>query len=442
MVGNMKKLGIKLTVLTFLSAIVFGSLFIITMSASACGCGMVVVGDESSKVGWSYSDDFTETSFINYQNKTEKLIISLDIQSRSNDAVLIVPIPAEPSGVKADVLTDTPSLEGYNVTDKAKEKLSDIRDGVLATQIYPAIPKIISTLMAKEPESGLTSINAGLVSQSLSNGAAPDNTVTVYQHLEKNGMVAEVLTASNSSALYDYLSQKGLKVEKDSIPIIRDYISSQFSFVVSWISPTTSYVNARGLQINFPSNKIYYPLKPGSVYSGPGLEKAVYIIGYISPNLYADIKPTTKVDYFYSDEATTFQDFYSSKGAYGYTRLVLNTEPKNLTKDLYMSKRAPIKILNAQAINLYTLIYGFVLLIITALLAVYLACRIVLPSYLRNQKTIVKLWLFSCFTIIGTVVGAHIILPREKRIRFSLAYSLMFVVIVLVFWFLSAHWYG
>ena len=52
--------------------------------------------------------------------------------------------------------------------------------------------------------------------------------IVVYQHLEKEGMVAEVLSAATSDALYEYLTRKGLKVEKDSIPIFRDYIKKNF----------------------------------------------------------------------------------------------------------------------------------------------------------------------------------------------------------------------
>ena len=50
--------------------------------------------------------------------------------------------------------------------------------------------------------------------------------------------------------------------------------------------------------MNFPAREIYYPLKPGSVYSGQGMDKVITVAGYVSPKLYPDIESATKVDYF------------------------------------------------------------------------------------------------------------------------------------------------
>jgi len=52
-------------------------------------------------------------------------------------------------------------------------------------------------------------------------------------HLEKAGMVTEVLTTKTDEALYNYLSEKGLKIEKGTLSVLNQYIGKECSFVVS-----------------------------------------------------------------------------------------------------------------------------------------------------------------------------------------------------------------
>ena len=204
---------------------------LLVLPVSACGCGVLITSSDNG--AWTYGNDSLEQSFINFENGTEKLIISLDLKNTSRDAVLVIPIPADPASVKADILSETPRFYGYDVSKRAQENLSHIRDSLLATQIYPIVPIILNSFLFNQKF-----MSEGMSTQSLdgvSKGIQQD--IIVYQHLEKNGMVAEVLSAVNSDALYQYLTQKGLKVEKDSILIFRDYINKSFSFVVSWINP-------------------------------------------------------------------------------------------------------------------------------------------------------------------------------------------------------------
>lgn len=397
----------------------------------ACGCGILITSSDND--AWTYGDDSLEQSFINFENGTEKLIISLDIKNTSRDAVLVIPIPADPGSVKADILSETPKFYGYDVSGRARENLSHIRDSLLATQIYPIIPIVLDSLNQ----------SFGVARVSI---ASPDDVykgiqqdIVVYQHMEKNGMVAEVLSAANSDALYQYLTQKGLKTEKDSIPIFRDYINKGFSFVVSWISPSIVDISARGLLMTFPADKIFYPLKPGSAYSGRGMEKTINVVGYVSPKLYYDIKDSTKVDYFYSTDGSVLKDFFSSDKGFGFTRIVVNAKPNKLTQDLYISENAPLKILNAQLINLHPFIYGLISLIIISFVSTYLVIRLLLSSA-QVKPNFIGLGIANCLTLVGTIIGSRIFL-KEKRLKFVILFSLAFVVLTIVSWFLLSALY-
>ena len=402
--------------------------------ASACGCGLMI---SQSDDGWSYGDDSAEQSFINFENGTEKLIITLNLKKRSKDAVLVIPIPANPKLIKADVLSDVPKFSGYNVSKKAHENLSSIRDALLSTQIYPIVPILLKSSISTSYVGGANSSDGALLNAP-TKGINQD--IVVYQHLEKEGMVAEVLSAATSDALYDYLKQKGLKVEKDSIPIFRDYINKEFSFVVSWISPSASADSAKGLQMNFPAKKIFYPLKPGSAYPGDGMEKIINVVGFVSPKLYPDIKNATKADYFYSEIPSSFKDFSSSGKKFGFTRIIVKAAPKKLTQDLYISNNAPLKITNAQLINFHPFIYGLILLIVFSFISTYLALRFSFIRTTRVSINMAKLGVFSCFTLIGAIIGSFVFL-KEKRFKFIVSFSLIFVAITLIILFLISLLY-
>jgi len=398
--------------------------------ASACGCGVLITSSDNED--WAYGNDSTEQSFINFENGTEKLIISLELKNTSRDAVLVIPIPAKPESVKSDILSETPKFYGYDVPERARENLLGIRNSLLATQIYPLVPWVLDSLF-----NGSTgSVDKSMPTDSL---GMTQQDIVVYQHLEKNGLIAEVLSAKNSDALYRYLTEKGLKAEKDSIPIFRDYINERFSFVVSWINPSTSEITARGLIMTFPADKIFYPLKPGSAYSGIGTEKVINVVGFVSPELYSDIQDSTKVDYFYSDNGSFFKDFFSSDEGFGFTRIIVNAEPNKLTQDLYISDNAPLKILNAHFINVHPFVYGLILLIIISFLSTYAVIRLLLLSTLTKTKYI-GLSLVNCLTIIGTIVGSRIVL-EEKRFKFVVSFSLIFVALTFILWFLISSLY-
>lgn len=393
----------------------------------------------SSDIGWGYGEDSIERSFINLENGTEKLIISLDIKNRPNDAVLVIPLPAAPDTIKADVLSETPQFYGYNVPSQARQKLSNIRNVLLSTQIYPIIPLFIyekiniryDTNNWKSAVSALGAIPGGITQD-----------IVVYQHLEKEGMIAEVLSATNSDSLYNYLTQKGLKVEKDSIPIFKDYINKDFSFVVSWIKPATSYISARGLYMTFPAEKIYYPLKPNSAYSGNGTTKTITVIGHVTPELYSDIKNSTKVDYLYSENGSAFKDFFSSNEGFGFTQVTTNANPQKFTQDLYISQNTPLKILNAQFINLYPFLYGLIMLIVLSFISTHLACRFLLRLTSLTSIDIFKLSLLNWLTLMGTIIGSFILLRKKNdRINFVITFSLTFVVFTLASWLLISYLY-
>lgn len=405
---------------TILFAFIFTSLLSWSFPAVACGCGLLIMAGED---GWEYGNDTTEQAFISYKDGTEHLLINLDIKTRDMSAVLVVPVPSVPDQVVADILAETPEFTGYNVEERAVENLAIIQRSLLETQLYPNIIRGFTQTF------GVTDGAFPGMPNSLGRG------VTVFQHLEKEGMVAEVLSAATSDELYTYLTEKGLKVEKDSIPIFRDYIRDDFSFVVAWIDPAKSNVTARGLTMVFPTAEMYYPLKPNSAYSGEGMEKTITVAGYVTPRIYAGITNTTEVSYRYSEEPLSYKDFFNSETGFGFTTITIRADTKSMTEDLYIADSAPLRILYADAINQHVILLGLLLLVLFSYLATLVALKLAAP--VAKDSKVVRwrlLVAFNCLTLIGTILSAVNMLAT-RRFRYIVLFSLSFVTVTVVIMF-------
>lgn len=240
---------------------------------------------------WNWTGQNSQQAFINYQNDREKLIIAVDIEKRDSDAVWIIPIPSKPEEMEVDITSDTPVFFGDNISSKAKLALSDS----FSSSYGMAAAGQIWTL----PYFALVSLGGAR-----GGGKAekmPADLVAVETHIEKEGMVAEIITAKKAQALYNYLKNKELNIAQGSIPVLDSYIGKEYTFIVSWIS--SSYQEetggeTRGIYASFPVSKNYYPLYPTSVYGEKKIPITIRVVGYVKPKLFSEIEPYTDIQYF------------------------------------------------------------------------------------------------------------------------------------------------
>lgn len=200
--------------------------------------GMVISRPDPYSGSWDFGDENDQQAFINLRNGLEKMIVSIKIgDNAKSGSVWLFPVPADPSKVVIDVVDELPQMIGENVSDVAKINLDNSRQALFGTQIYPALTAIFGMTMGGVRETGLdsgvamsNSLSAGVATQS----AQPD--VAVYEHLDKEGMTSEIVTAKTANGLYDYFKNKGLTIEKGMIPALQNYIGQDYSFVVSWMA--------------------------------------------------------------------------------------------------------------------------------------------------------------------------------------------------------------
>lgn len=241
---------------------------------------------------WTWADEYSQQAFINYENGVEKLIIAVNLEEGNSDIAWIVPVPSSPEKVEIDITSELPMFFGDEVISKAKLSFSKN----LETSYYAGLLGQIWTFPF-----ALVFVSLGGARDGGGQDYSLGDPAVISAHIEKAGMISEVITAKDSQAIYNYFSQKGFEIEQGSITELDSYIEKDYSFVVSWITPELANKRnkgERGIFISFPVPKIYYPLILTSAYGEAEIPVTIRVAGHVEPEIYPEIEPYTKVNYF------------------------------------------------------------------------------------------------------------------------------------------------
>lgn len=184
---------------------------------------------------WDFADETNQQAFINYEKGTEKMILSVGVGDlNAGKTMWIFPVPADPNKVAVDVVTKLPSLRGEEISEKAQSNLDDAKSWLQATQIY-TIPFAFtrSSMLSGSSNGGYGAPLSTGLGGGFKDALRPD--VVVFEHLEKEGITSEIVTARTVQGFNEYFFKKGLKIDSNSIPVLQNYIGKEYSFVVSWM---------------------------------------------------------------------------------------------------------------------------------------------------------------------------------------------------------------
>jgi hypothetical protein len=437
---RMKKISLLLLVALFLLASV-------PSEVKADGLGFQI-----ESTSFALHDETAQVAAINYENGQEKLLLAVKFGQLTSGPVLwIVPVPARAPEVKIDVCQEFPELWGADVLEKAephKRVVEEVGFYVAATQIFPM------------------GILVGNVGQFIGVEEAEFvRGVEVYTHLEREGITAEVVTAETGPALDEYLQAKKVAVPSESIPVIDEYIGKNYSFVVSWIEPrlTEDKEVTPAIFVEFPANKLYYPLKLTSAYGDRKIPLQLIVIGYVKPSLYPEIEKFTKCRYFefywasggpaefYGKAFESYQHLSKTEwravgeparfttievGDIGESTIKGGTPAaKSFVDDLWMERLDDLPAEVKEAINKIEkrgTFFGenWLVLFIPWLICLSLASGSLAGLILyRKPKKFALIGLTNCFTQVGLII-ATILLAREegKRVKFLLLFWVFFLI--------------
>lgn len=336
---------------------------------------------------------------IDYRDGSESMLLSIKTGLEGEKAIWIFPIPATPEETEIDVVKEFPTYRGYEVTSKAGYTIHEATYPMALSQVWLFIPRIIIHF---EPL-GLFNIGGGVTYM----GAGRDSGLIIHRHMEKSGLTTELVTSVNEDALNDYLQDKGMSLPDESLSVIKEYIGEEYSFVVSWISDVEEYRKETAgevlaVKIRFPTKRIYYPLRLTSIYGEARIPVVVYVNGYVSPDLYEDIKDASRVGYYANDEGLK------------YTKININTESNSFTKDLWIDDKTPTSVLIAEFIATNSILSLILFFAFYSCLASLISGLIVFRRELPAWK-LALLGLSNFLTLIGFALAARFFIKTDEK---------------------------
>ena len=383
---------------------------------------------------WNYQDMKEQLCMINYENGTENMILSIDVDNLQGEkAVWIFPVPAKPLETKIDIIKGFPRLSGYDIKIKAKKNISNFFTLIRATQIY-AIPEI------------LWSTSLGTTRGKL------ESPVLLYESIEKMGLTTELIATENERALYDYLTSKGVNLSFDFKEILKEYMGKDYSFVVSWISDIETFkkeqkeikisyetINKLGVSVSFPTEKIYFPLKPTSIYGDKIIPILVYVIGHVTPENYPEVaqkdkygeknsllakmafaNPEKQIGYFIQNNfkaPSGLSSFFNNKTEIDnlkYTKIKLNMPSGQLTEDLWIKNSAPSNISLVEFLNRNFFFGGLALFALISCLSSMIAGIIIFKNDKPSKIKFALFGLTNFLTLIGFAIIAYFLKIDKK----------------------------
>lgn len=301
------------------------------------------------KMGGDYVSETHQQAFIEWIGNRERLHLATRSQAHDGPVLWMVPVPGDPTQVDAEPMETIPVIaDDYEIVKAAQSVCWDTLNATFLLDSGFLIPFVAVRTLGMRASGTFSAVGAALPSGS--------SGVTVYQHVEKLGMVVEVLTAQSSAALDRYLTRQGVDVRAEQIVAIAPYLAKQFTLVCGWT--TGKSVEARSMRIDFPTPRLYYPLLPTRVYQDE-IYTQINVRGFVQPTgdtskmgvrcsyvsgrkLDRSLAWLTPVEKWNADSAFIVHSSTLRQIApEGFTQVKVRSRPSTWTSDLYFEPGAP-----------------------------------------------------------------------------------------------------
>lgn len=425
---------------------------------------------------WEMLDEEQQLCAINYHQGIQNMILSVNTgeEITGEKVVWIFPVPAKPEKTVINIVKEFPELNGYDVKSKAENSVSDIFDVIRVSQIYTlplfilqqsfgmSMGRIDSLGMNKAgfgesiagvtihesiEKSGLTTeLISALDSNSFSNYLiskdldVPPNFKSIlddyigeeysfviswisdvekFKSEQPEGYIIGLLEdgkIDEARELFDSLTYDSGKSDfYDNLNMVfriidrgRDINEHDIEF----LKRIRGTGNILSVFISFPTDKIYYPLKPTSVYGSKRVPATIYVMDYVKPELYPEIKAYSEVDYFFRenfDIPEELNDFFGGSDTRDlkYTKIKINPPSKYLTEDLWIEREVPLKVFLADSVNRFSFWFGIFFFIVCSCLASLLSGMIVFGFKRTSKIKFMMLGLWNFLTLIVFSVAAY-----------------------------------
>ena len=395
---------------------------------------------------WSLISEDVQCAVINYDHGTQKLILQAsfiaDELSEATSAVWFVPIPSAPQEVDIDIIPEFPLLGGHFLRDVARHSVTEDFLFIYSSQLY-TIPFALSTVFTLSSSIGDSDL------QLLAGGAdGGGELVTVFESVVEYGLSSELVGTSSTSALNDYLEEKGLALPESANEVMEEYVGQSYSFVVSWIHDVNEFISeaevswglegevySLGIAVSFPSERIYYPLKLTSVYGRRDIPILLQVIDHGTPVEFASPEDAPQVEtyecldtrytYRISPEPGWFFQEQQDRGQISggmvhdvrYSMVLIDGPAEDLTEDLWLEDMASSESDTLMFIYENSIVITLPIFIVLSMVSSLLAGSFIYRIHEPIRMNFAFLGLLNLLTIIGMILGTKALRIEERFLR-------------------------
>ncbi|MDQ2087786.1 hypothetical protein RBH29_15250 [Herbivorax sp. ANBcel31] len=390
-----------------LFSIILLLVFLLLFCQAVYADGMAFKGYDNN---WDLLNEEHQLCYINYENGKQNMILSIDVGDDldGEEAVWLFPVPSNPKEVDLSIIKGFPIFMGMDINYSARSKISETFFYIRSSQIYPVFnPFIYFGTLSRDSDK-----SESIISESI----------------REMGLATDLVSSSTIDPLIQYLKDKGFDLDDQYISILDSYIGEDYSFVVSWIydieefkknqesAGSYSTSNTLAVELSFPAEKLYFPLKPTSAYGDMVVPATIYVTDFVSPKVFKEIKYYTDVNYYRGSLITPESLNNGEKLDVNYTKIQIDAPANMLKEDLWIDTKCPSNVKVAIYINENSLfIYGIILFLILSLLSGLITHIAYLRKKSVSKFNFLLLSLGNILGIIGVFFASKFI--NSKRLE-------------------------
>ncbi len=346
---------------------------------------------------WHLFKEDKQVCFINYKDGIQKMLISVQLNDNFEEkkALWLFPIPAQSNEAKIDILKAAPIFNGHNFEIIIKNKLSECFDWLYYTQIYP-IPPI------QAHGNALATAQGGF---------------QILYTLTKFGITTELISAKNKQLLTEYLKTHKITFPEKFNKLLDEYIEKDYIFVISWLSNSDEYKKSKTFPIEvfitFKTSKMFFPLKLTSIYENLKIPIIIYIVNFVSPDLFESIISKTKIEHFFLFEympPNDLLDFFFNINKikdFKYTKISIDSPANDFNQDLWISNQEPPRITLLTKLYNNTNAFIIFLVILISAISSLISSILIFHSHKPNYMFFLFLGASNLFSILGLIVFTY-----------------------------------
>jgi len=285
---------------------------------------------------WKLSAEQRQLCAINYRNGQERMVLGIGVPrleaDKSPRGVWVFPVPARPAQVRLDVMPVFPRFTFQPLDMTLRREALQAWRLVRSSQVHPYLAILMFDLSP-----------LGLIGGDAS--SLPD--LQVHEQVQREGLVTQVVTAKDGEALSKYLATKGATPPPELAAAADGYIGKDYSFVVTWVEHASADEDRLlGVQVDFPTEDLFFPLRLTAAYGEQTIPATVYVIGAATPRASVRLAPYMQTDYARDPRPSSSGLFYGEAPSEPvlFTRVSIAAPSSAFENDLWLERTAPAKV--------------------------------------------------------------------------------------------------